>query len=38
MISGEAGGIARQFVEETRKRKGMHSIVPPNPEDYIDRL
>ncbi|RMD90207.1 MAG: GTP-binding protein [Calditrichaeota bacterium] len=34
----QGGGLARKFVEETRKRKGMHSIVPPDPNEYIDRL
>ena len=32
------GGLARQFVEETRKRKGMHNINPPDPEEYIDKM
>ena len=32
------GGLARQFVEATRKRKGMHNINPPDPEEYIDKL
>ncbi|MFW9992873.1 MAG: GTP-binding protein [Candidatus Odinarchaeota archaeon] len=34
----QGGGIARKFVEETRKRKGMHSITPPSWEDYYDKL
>jgi elongation factor 2 len=34
----KGGGLARQFVESTRKRKGMHSIIPPDPEEYIDKL
>ncbi|MHA2362320.1 MAG: GTP-binding protein [Candidatus Hodarchaeales archaeon] len=38
MIPGDNGGLAREFVELTRKRKGMHSITPPAPENYIDRL
>lgn len=38
LIKGEAGGLARQFVEQTRKRKGMHNINPPAPEDYMDTL
>ncbi|MHA1973774.1 MAG: GTP-binding protein [Candidatus Hodarchaeales archaeon] len=34
----QGGGLARKFVEETRKRKGFHSVVPPKPEDYYDKL
>ena len=32
------GGLARQFVEATRKRKGFHNPLPPDPEEYIDKL
>lgn len=32
------GGLARQFVEATRKRKGLHNPLPPEPEEYIDKL
>ncbi|HKZ43041.1 MAG TPA: hypothetical protein VJ044_18925, partial [Candidatus Hodarchaeales archaeon] len=32
------GGLARKFVEMTRKRKGFHSISPPAPSEYVDRL
>ncbi len=38
MKPGPEGGLARQFVEEVRKRKGFHSIEPPKPEDYVDKL
>ncbi|MFX0172075.1 MAG: GTP-binding protein [Candidatus Hodarchaeota archaeon] len=34
----QGGSLARSFVEATRKRKGMHSIIPPKPEDYYDKL
>lgn len=34
----EGGGLARQFVEATRKRKGFHNPLPPKPEDYYDKL
>ncbi|MHA2296444.1 MAG: GTP-binding protein [Candidatus Hodarchaeales archaeon] len=34
----QGGGISRKFVEETRQRKGMHSITPPSWENYYDRL
>lgn len=34
----EGGGLARQFVEATRKRKGYHTIYPPKPADYYDKL
>jgi elongation factor 2 len=32
------GGLARQFVEATRKRKGMHNPLPPTPDEYIDKM
>ncbi|MHA2203260.1 MAG: GTP-binding protein, partial [Candidatus Hodarchaeales archaeon] len=34
----EGGGLARQFVIATRKRKGFHHPLPPKPEDYYDKL
>ena len=34
----QGGGLARKFVEETRKRKGFHNPLPPKPEDYYDKL
>ena len=34
----QGGGLARKFVLETRKRKGMHNPNPPKPEDYYDKL
>lgn len=34
----EGGGLARQFVLATRKRKGFHNPLPPKPEDYYDKL
>ena len=34
----QGGGLARKFVIETRKRKGMHNPNPPKPEDYYDKL
>ncbi|MHA1969416.1 MAG: GTP-binding protein, partial [Candidatus Hodarchaeales archaeon] len=33
-LEEEGGGLARQFVEATRKRKGFHNPLPPKPEDY----
>ena len=37
-VMDKNGGLARQFVENTRKRKGMHSVSPPLPDEYIDKL
>ncbi|MHA2224283.1 MAG: GTP-binding protein [Candidatus Hodarchaeales archaeon] len=34
----QGGGLAREYVEETRKRKGFHRPLPPKPEDYYDKL
>ncbi len=34
----EGGSLARKYVLETRKRKGMHNPLPPKPEDYYDKL
>ncbi len=34
----DGGGLARQFVIATRKRKGFHNPLPPKPEDYYDKL
>ncbi len=34
----EGGGLARQFVLATRKRKGFHNPLPPKPEDYYDKI
>jgi len=34
----EGGGISRQAIEETRRRKGYRKIQPPKPTDYEDTL
>jgi elongation factor 2 len=34
----EGGSLARQYVLETRKRKGFHNPLPPKAEDYYDKL
>ncbi|MFQ5978828.1 MAG: hypothetical protein ACE5OZ_11930 [Candidatus Heimdallarchaeota archaeon] len=34
----DGGGIAREFVEKTRERRGMHNINPPTAEQYYDKL
>ncbi|MFQ5976680.1 MAG: hypothetical protein ACE5OZ_00960 [Candidatus Heimdallarchaeota archaeon] len=34
----EGGGLAREYVEQTRERRGMHNINPPTAEQYYDKL
>ncbi len=36
--ASEGGGLAREYVEQVRKRKGYPSVNPPKPEDYYDKL
>ncbi len=34
----QGGSLARKYVLETRKRKGFHNPVPPEAEEYYDKL
>ncbi|MFX0113076.1 MAG: GTP-binding protein [Candidatus Hodarchaeota archaeon] len=38
LSASEGGGLAREFVEKTRERKGMHNINPPTADQYYDKL